>query len=113
MSAASRKPGSGPERQGLGITYRQAGLGGLIGAARSNVTRCDTLSLTGEAPDAAAFAKRLHLISEIYYADGVPLKTMVRANPGILLLKNGTVLGKWHYHSMPKYDDLVKKYFQQ
>jgi len=60
-----------------------------------------------------AYAKQHKLMFEIFYADGVPLKTMVRANPGILLLKNGTVLGKWHYHSMPKYDDLVKKYFQQ
>jgi len=60
-----------------------------------------------------AYAKQHKLAFEIFYADGVPLKTMVRANPGILLLKNGTVLGKWHYHSMPKYDDLVKNYFQQ
>ncbi|WP_295793656.1 BT_3928 family protein [Mucilaginibacter sp.] len=60
-----------------------------------------------------AYAKQHKLMFEIFYADGVPLKTMVRANPGILLLKNGVVLGKWHYHSMPKYDDLVKKYFQQ
>jgi len=60
-----------------------------------------------------AYAKQHKLMFEIFYADGVPLKTMVRANPGVLLLKNGTVLGKWHYHSMPKYDDLVKKYFQQ
>lgn len=60
-----------------------------------------------------AYSKQHHLMFEIFYADGVPLKTMVRANPGILLLKNGTVVNKWHYHSMPKYDDLVKKYFQE
>jgi uncharacterized membrane protein YphA (DoxX/SURF4 family) len=60
-----------------------------------------------------AFSKQHHLMFEIFYADEVPLKTMVRANPGILLLKNGTVINKWHYHSLPKYDDLVKKYFQQ
>lgn len=60
-----------------------------------------------------AYSKQHHLMFEIFYADGVPLKTMVRANPGVLLLKNGTVVNKWHYHSMPKYDDLVKKYFQE
>lgn len=63
--------------------------------------------------DAEAFAKANHLVMEIYYADEVPLKTMVRANPGILLMKNGTIINKWHYHSIPNYDNLVKAYFQK
>jgi hypothetical protein len=60
-----------------------------------------------------AFSKQHRLISEIFYADDVPLKEMVRASPGVLLLKNGTIINKWHYHSVPNYDELVKKYFQQ
>jgi uncharacterized membrane protein YphA (DoxX/SURF4 family) len=73
-----------------------------------------TILLTSNsAPDATAFAKKNHLISEIYYADGVPLKTIVRSNPGILLMKGGTVIAKWHYHSLPKYDDIVKRYLRQ
>ncbi|HEY0245583.1 MAG TPA: BT_3928 family protein [Mucilaginibacter sp.] len=72
-----------------------------------------TILLTSNsAKDAQAFSKQHHLVSEIFYADGVPLKTIVRANPGILLLKNGVVINKWHYHSLPKYDDLVKDYLQ-
>jgi uncharacterized membrane protein YphA (DoxX/SURF4 family) len=73
-----------------------------------------TVLLTSSSPQfAQAYGKQHHLLSEIFYADGVPLKSMVRANPGVLLLKNGTVINKWHYHSVPKYDVLVKKYFQQ
>lgn len=71
------------------------------------------LLTSNSAKDAEAFAKQHHLMTEIFYADGVPLKTMVRSNPGIILMKNGTVIDKWHYHSIPKYDVLVKKYFQQ
>lgn len=63
--------------------------------------------------DAEAFAKKNHMVMEIFYADEVPLKTMVRANPGILLMKNGTIINKWHYHSIPNYDNLVKEYFQK
>lgn len=70
-----------------------------------------TVLLTSASPaDAAAFSKAHHLAFEIFHADGVPLKTMVRANPGIMLLKNGTVVNKWHHHTMPDYDALVKKY---
>jgi uncharacterized membrane protein YphA (DoxX/SURF4 family) len=73
-----------------------------------------TILLTSNsAKDAEAFAKANHLVMEIYYADGVPLKTMVRANPGIFLMKNGTIINKWHYHGIPNYDNLVKEYFQK
>ncbi|XOV92021.1 MAG: BT_3928 family protein [Bacteroidota bacterium] len=36
-----------------------------------------------------------------FYADATVLKTMVRSNPGIILLSNGTVAGKWHYNDVP------------
>ena len=34
-------------------------------------------------------------------ADETTLKTMVRANPGYILLKNGTILGKWSWANVP------------
>jgi len=88
-----------------------------INALAINLTRSfntRTILLTSAAQtEAQAFAKRYHLVSEIFYADGVPLKSMVRANPGVVLLKGGTVLNKWHYHTVPGYDDMVKQYFPQ
>ncbi|MEO7213804.1 BT_3928 family protein [Mucilaginibacter sp.] len=71
------------------------------------------LLTSNPAQSAEAFAKKNNLVSELFYADGVPLKSMVRSNPGIMLLKNGTVVNKWHYHSLPKYEDLVKEYFSK
>jgi uncharacterized membrane protein YphA (DoxX/SURF4 family) len=59
------------------------------------------------------YGKQHHLVSEIFYADEVPLKEMVRSNPGVILLKNGTIINKWHYHNLPKYEDLVKEYLQK
>ncbi|HEY8782612.1 MAG TPA: BT_3928 family protein [Mucilaginibacter sp.] len=70
------------------------------------------LLTSNSAQFAQAFSKQHHLVFEIFYADEVPLKTMIRANPGVFLLKNGTVVNKWHYHSIPNYDELVKRYFQ-
>lgn len=34
---------------------------------------------------------------EFYFTDATAIKTMLRSNPGFILLKNGKVLGKWHY----------------
>lgn len=90
---------------------------GKLNAIAANLIRdfnTRTIMLTSNsAKDAEAFAKKNHLVMEIFYADEVPLKSMVRANPGVLLMKNGVILNKWHYHSVPKYEDLVKQYFQK
>lgn len=91
-------------------------IGRLNALAASLIQNFNTrvILLTSNSPkDAEAFAKKNHLVMEIFYADGVPLKTMIRANPGVFLMKNGVILNKWHYHSVPKYDDIVKRYFQK
>ncbi len=44
-----------------------------------------------------------------YLADETDLKSVIRSNPGLLLLDHGIILQKWHYHDFP--DTLqVKKY---
>ena len=35
------------------------------------------------------------------YGDATVLKTMIRSNPGFLLMRNGTVRGKWHFNKFP------------
>jgi uncharacterized membrane protein YphA (DoxX/SURF4 family) len=73
-----------------------------------------TVMLTSNsAQDAAAFSKRNKLFAEIFYADAVPLKSMVRASPGVILLKNGVVINKWSYASMPSLDKLKALYFNK
>jgi len=37
--------------------------------------------------------------------DEITLKTIVRANPGLLLLREGTILAKWHYRDFPELED--------
>ncbi|MDZ7606358.1 MAG: DoxX family protein [Cyclobacteriaceae bacterium] len=36
-----------------------------------------------------------------YFGDGTVLKTIVRSVPGLLLLKDGVILGKWHNNDIP------------
>ena len=69
------------------------------------------LLTSNSAQDAANFSKKMKLFMEVCYADAVPLKSMVRANPGVLLLKNGVIINKWHYHNLPSFDELTEKYF--
>ena len=91
-----------------------AGIGNLnalaINAAENYNIRTVLLT-SNSAQDAELFSKKNKLVMEVFYADGIPLKSMVRANPGVLLLKNGVVINKWHFRNMPSYDELVEKHF--
>lgn len=48
-----------------------------------------------------------HQLAVPYYnTDATVLKAMIRSNPGILLLKNGVVLGKWHHNDVPTAEEV-------
>jgi uncharacterized membrane protein YphA (DoxX/SURF4 family) len=79
--------------------------------AAENYNIRTVLLTSNSAQDAELFSKKNKLVMEVFYADGIPLKSMVRANPGVLLLKNGTVINKWHFRNMPSYNKLVDRYF--
>lgn len=41
-----------------------------------------------------------------FHSDEIPLQTMIRANPGLVLLKDGVIINKWNSHKMPSEDYL-------
>jgi hypothetical protein len=43
---------------------------------------------------------------EFLQGDDTNLKTIIRSNPGLLLIINGTVAGKWHYSDLPTAEQL-------
>ncbi len=40
------------------------------------------------------------------FCDEIPLKTMVRANPGLILLRNGVIVNKWGHARIPSDENL-------
>ncbi|MDO4161066.1 MAG: triose-phosphate isomerase [Prevotellaceae bacterium] len=39
-----------------------------------------------------------------FNTDETTLKTIIRSNPGLLLIKDGTIIGKWSHNRLPKLD---------
>ena len=48
-----------------------------------------------------------------YFCDGTALKTIIRSNPGLVLLKQGTVIDMWHHNDFPTYEELNAKYLHK
>ncbi|MBR1517044.1 MAG: DoxX family protein [Bacteroidales bacterium] len=60
--------------------------------------------LTAALPEEADAFKDAHDMSDIewYFADEKAIETMLRSNPGFLLMQDAVVLGKWHYRNIDK-----------
>lgn len=48
--------------------------------------------------------------AQYYMADDILLKTIVRSNPGVVLVKNGEIVYKWHLQKLPSYEEMKAKF---
>lgn len=62
----------------------------------------EVLILTASDPTTfEEFRHEYQLAVPYYFTDATVLKAMIRSNPGTMVLKNGTVQGKWHINDTP------------
>ena len=52
------------------------------------------------------FKARNNTHFEFAVSDPTTLKTIIRSNPGLMLIKNGTILNKWHHKHLPTIQEL-------
>lgn len=71
------------------------------------------LLTSSSADDVNLISDQLDLVFEIFYVDAVPLKSMVRSNPGVMLLQNGNVINKWSKFSFPDKEKLIETYLSK
>lgn len=53
-----------------------------------------------------AFKKQHQLQLPFYVMDGTTMKTMVRSNPGLLMIRKGVIVGKWSENRWPSQTDI-------
>lgn len=73
----------------------------------------NTLALTAsDASQIDAYKHKHQAMYDLANADGIVLKTMIRSNPGLILIKDGTIIMKWHYNNFPTYSDVKQKFIK-
>jgi hypothetical protein len=47
-----------------------------------------------------------------YTADETLIKTMIRSNPGLYLMKDGQIIQKWHIKHIPDFETIKAQYIK-
>lgn len=55
------------------------------------------------------FKHKHNALYNFYNADGTVLKTTIRANPGLILMKDCKVIANWHHNNFPAFSDVKSK----
>lgn len=61
------------------------------------------------ADDTRKYAEAHQVNYEFCSTDEIQLKTIVRSNPGLILLHEGTILNKWGHRDLPEVDEIKDK----
>lgn len=71
----------------------------------------DLIALTGSTQNAVEDFRHTHQTPyRFYLSDEIELKTIIRSNPGLLLMKEGVVKGKWAHRRIPEFDQIEQEY---
>lgn len=77
-----------------------------------NESRWSFVVLTSSLPEEVSQFKENNLpYTDYFFADDITMMAMIRSNPGLLLLKNGVIQGKWHYNDFPSVSEIEQEYF--
>lgn len=58
------------------------------------------------------FKHKHNALYDFATVDNTVLKTMIRSNPGLMLMKDGVVIANWHHNNFPTYSDAKQKFMK-
>jgi uncharacterized membrane protein YphA (DoxX/SURF4 family) len=80
---------------------------------QSNANGSYVIGLTASVYDEVeSFRHKNQTMFDFYTCDAITLKTIVRANPGVVLMNKGKILAKWNANDLPDYEMVKEKYLK-
>lgn len=75
--------------------------------------KCNFICLTSSAEaEVNEFKEKTQAPYMFFNTDEITLKTIIRSNPGLVLLKKGVIIGKWHHNNIPTSEEITKEYIE-
>ena len=90
----------------------QANINDFVSLSQKNGIEFIGLTASGT-EDVEKFRHSHNSMFDYNFCDGTTLKTMVRSNPGLMLLKKGTVVAMWHHNDFPSFDEVKSTYLKK
>ncbi len=91
--------------------YKSTAVPFIQAAQAAGISCYEVVGLT-DAKMLEAFQEELGISMPFYMADDILLKTIVRSNPGFVLLKDGKIVHKWHIKKLPDFESVKNTYMQ-
>jgi len=82
----------------------------LAGARENNIPFYVLSPATQE--QITEFKEKFEFDATFLAFDGTEIKIIVRSNPGLVLLKEGTIMDKWPSRSIPDFDSIFEDYIE-
>jgi hypothetical protein len=71
------------------------------------------ICLTSSLPEqSATFAEETGAPYEFFTCDEITLKTIIRSNPGLIVIKDGIIMGKWHNNDIPTQEEFKEEFMK-
>lgn len=85
--------------------YRN-GVNPLAEAAQKAGWKVYAITTIGDAAVSSDFRQKIGAAYPFYKADDKLLKTIIRANPGVVIMKDGVVTAMYHHNHLPKFEEI-------
>lgn len=90
--------------------YFTKGINPLAEEAKKAGWKVYAITTYGDAEYAPDFARKVNANYPFYRADDKLLKTIIRANPGVVVWKDGAVVDMYHHRHIPGFEKLAAKF---
>ncbi|OAV46037.1 DoxX family protein [Lewinella sp. 4G2] len=81
----------------------------VVQAAQAQGHKVAAMTKYNDPTNIADFKQQVGADYPFWTGDDIMLKTIIRSNPGVVLMKDGKIINKWHHSKLPTFDAIAEK----